>query len=199
MKASSARIMPPSSGPGRRCAWSPSRRRCPRRAPAAFCWIGVANTLSTTRRAPAAWAISATAAMSIDCERRVGRAFQEERLGLALPHAFFHAARSVPSTSVELDAVARQQVLDHVAAGAEQRLRRDHMVAGLQLAEEDRSHRRHAARRGARRLRAFEEAHALLEHRHRRVGVARVDEARLVALEARARLARRCRRRSSGS
>ena len=34
------------------------------------------------------------------------------------------ASRSVPSTSVEVDAVARQEILDHVAAGAEQRLGR---------------------------------------------------------------------------
>src|SRR3712207_8493706 len=37
---------------------------------------------------------------------------------------------------------------------------------------------------GSARLRAFEQAHALLEHRHRRVCVARIDEAGVLALEA---------------
>ena len=59
------------------------------------------------------------------------------------------------------------------------------MVAGLQVAEKRSRHRRHAARHGAARLGAFEQAHALLEHGDGRIGVARIDEARIVALEAR--------------
>ena len=93
------------------------------------------------------------------------------------------------------DAEARQELGDHIVAGAEQRARGDDMVAGLQVAEQRRRHRRHAARHGAARLRAFQQAHALLEHGDGRIGVARIDEARILALEARlGRLARRDRR-----
>ena len=59
------------------------------------------------------------------------------------------------------------------------------MVAGLDLAHHGGRHGRHAARGGARRFRAFEQRHALLEHGHGRVGEARIDEARVLALEAR--------------
>ena len=59
------------------------------------------------------------------------------------------------------------------------------MVAGLQVAKQRRGDGGHAARDGERGLRAFEQAHALLEHGDGRVGVARIDEARILALEAR--------------
>src|SRR6476469_9646877 len=59
------------------------------------------------------------------------------------------------------------------------------MVAGLQLAEQRRRHRRHAARCAPRSLRTFQRAHARLEHADGGVGVSAVDEAFLVALEAR--------------
>ena len=75
-------------------------------------------------------------------------------------------------------------VLDDVAAGAEQRLGGHDMVAGAQLPHQGGVDRRHAGRGRARGLRAFERAHALLEHRHRRIGEARILVARLLALEA---------------
>ena len=147
---------------------------------------------------PGLWAISATAAMSITSS--VGLVGLSRKNALVFGRtAFFHCLRSLPSTSVERDAVARQQVLDDVAAGAEQRLGRDDMVAGLEPGEEDGGDRGHAAGRRARGLGAFEQAHALLEHGDGRVGVARIDEARLLALEARLGLPRRCHRRSPGS
>ena len=59
------------------------------------------------------------------------------------------------------------------------------MVAGAQRAEDGGGNRGHAGRRGARVLRAFQRAHALLEHVDGRVGVARIDEAGRLALEAR--------------
>ena len=55
----------------------------------------------------------------------------------------------------------------------------------LRCTEDRRRHRRHAGGRGARILGAFQRAHALFEHVDGRVGVARIDEARLLALEAR--------------
>ena len=58
------------------------------------------------------------------------------------------------------------------------------MVAGAEVADQGGGDGGHAARGAARGFRAFQPAHALLEHRHRRVGVARIDEARIVALEA---------------
>ena len=67
------------------------------------------------------------------------------------------------------------------------------------LAQERRRDRRHAGRRGARVFRAFQRAHALFEHVDGRVGVARIDEARLLALEARFGGFGACRRHSPAS
>ena len=83
------------------------------------------------------------------------------------------------------DAEARQQFLYDIAARAEQRLGRDDMVAGLQLAHQRGGDRRHAGRGGARSLGAFEFGHAALEHRDGRIGEAAIDEAALLALESR--------------
>ena len=148
------------------------------------CWkSGVAKTLSTTSLAPALWAISATAAMSMTSS--VGLVGLSRKKALVfLRAAFFHCSEVVAVDQRRGDAVARQQVLDDVAARAEQRLGRDHMVAGLEPGEEDRGDRGHAAGGRARGLGALQEPHALLEHGDGRVGVARIDEARLVALEA---------------
>ena len=65
------------------------------------------------------------------------------------------------------------------------------MVARLDLADQRGGDRGHAARGGARGLRAFEQRHALLEHRDRRVGEARIDETRVLAFEARLRVLHR--------
>ncbi len=117
-------------------------------------------------------------------ERRVGRAFQEERLRL-------RPDRLLPRIDVAAvdqrrgDAEPRQQRADHVVAGAEERARGENVVAGLQVAKQRGADGGHAARDRKPRLRAFEQAHALLEHRDGRIGVARIDEARVLALEAR--------------
>ena len=117
-------------------------------------------------------------------ERRIGRAFQEAAFGVR-PH------RLLPLVEVEaidqrgLDAVTRQQVFHHVAAGAEQRLCRHHMVAGLQRRQHGGRHRGHAGGGGAPGFRAFELDHAPLEHRHGGIGEARIEKARILALEAR--------------
>ena len=106
-------------------------------------------------------------AMSITSSVGIGRRLEEEGLGVRPHRRRAIASRSVPSTSVEVDAEARQAVLDDVAAGAEQRLRRDDVVAGLELAHQRGGDRRHAGRGRARGLGAFERRHALLEHRRR--------------------------------
>ena len=119
-----------------------------------------------------------------DFERRIGRAFEEEQLGVR-PHRRFPLCHVAPVDERRLDAVFRHQRFDHPAAGAEQRPRGHHMVARLHRAEKRGRDRRHARRGRPRILGAFERAHALFEHVDRRVGIARIDEARLVALEAR--------------
>ncbi len=116
-------------------------------------------------------------------QRRIGRAFKEEQLGVG-PDRLFPVGDVGAVDQRRLDAVFRRQRLDHPAAGAEQRARRHDMVAGLGAAQKCRGHRRHARCRGARILGAFQRAHALFEHVDGGIGVARIDEARLLALEA---------------
>ena len=58
------------------------------------------------------------------------------------------------------------------------------MVAGPNLAHQRGGDGRHAGRGGARRFGALERAHALLEHRHGRIGEARKLVALVLALEA---------------
>src|SRR5207244_13534093 len=67
--------------------------------------------------------------------------------------------------------------------GAEEGPARHQPLPGAQLAQQGREHRRHAARRGAARLGPLDEAQPLLEHRHGRVAVARIDVTRAVLLE----------------
>ena len=119
-------------------------------------------------------------------ERRIGRRFQESCLGV-------RTQRRPPGVKIGAvdqgrgDAEARQQVLDHIEARAEQSPRGDDVVARLELAHERGGDGGHAARGRARRLRAFEQRHPLLEHRDRRIAEARIDEAWILALEARLR------------
>ncbi len=117
-------------------------------------------------------------------ERRVGRALQEERPGVRLH-------RALPFVELEavdqrrLDAVAGQEVLHHIAAASEQLLGGHHMVAGLERCQDRGGHRGHPGRRRAAGFGALELDHAALEHRNGRVGVARIDVAGVLALEAR--------------
>ena len=96
-----------------------------------------------------------------DLERRIGRRFEKERLGVR-PHRVAPLVEIGAVDQRRGNAEARQIILDDVAAGAEQRLRRDHMVAGLELADQRQRHRRHAGRGRARGLGALERRHALL-------------------------------------
>ena len=115
-------------------------------------------------------------------ERRIGRRFQEEGLGVR-PHGGAPLVEVGAVDQRRRHAVARQVVLDDVAAGAEQRLGRDHVIAGLELAGERQRDRGHAGRCCARGLGALERRHARLEHRDRRIGKARVLKARVLVLE----------------
>ena len=115
-------------GPGRRCAWSPSRRRCRRRARAACENTGVPKTLSTTTCAPAAWASSQTAAMSTSsCIGLLG--VSKNTAGGR------HRQRLAPLVEVGavdedgLDPPARQDLVEDHEARPEQRPRRHDPVA----------------------------------------------------------------------
>ena len=122
-------------------------------------------------------------------QRRIGRCLHEERLGVG-PHRLLPLIEIGAVDQRRGHAEARQQFLDHVETGAEQRARRDDVVAGLDLAHQRERHRRHPGRGRARILGALEIRHAGLEHAHGRIGEARILEARNLALEARLRLRR---------
>ncbi|MCY1233594.1 hypothetical protein D9M72_461430 [compost metagenome] len=119
-----------------------------------------------------------------DFERRVGRAFQEEDLGVLLDR-LFPVGEIAAVDQRAFDAVFRRQRLDHPAAGTEQRTGGNDMIAGLQLAEDCRGNGSHARSRGARVFGAFQHAHALFEHVVGRAAVAGIDEAFGLALETR--------------
>ena len=119
-------------------------------------------------------------------ERRIGRRF-EERCFRVRPQGRAPGVEIGAVDESRGDAEAGQQVLDHVETRAEQGSRRDDMVTRLELAHERRRDGGHSARGRARGLGALEQRHPLLEHRHGRIGEARIDEARIVALEARLR------------
>ena len=99
-----------------------------------------------------------------DRQCRIGRRLQEQQFRLR-PH------RGLPLIDVAAvhqrmrNAETRQDFLDHMAAGAEHRLGRDHVIAGAQRAQERRGDRRHAAGCGARDRRTLQRGHALFEHR----------------------------------
>ena len=119
-----------------------------------------------------------------DLERRIGRAFEKERLGVR-PHRIAPGVEIAAVDQRRGDAEARQIVLDHVAAGAEHRLGGDDVIAGLELADQRHGDGRHAGRGCARGFRAFERRHAPLEHVDGRIGEARILIAGVFALEAR--------------
>ncbi len=122
-----------------------------------------------------------------DFQRRIGRAFQKERLGVRLDSR----APSVEIAAVDQrrsDAEARQIILDDIAAGAEHRLRGDDVIARLHLADHGQRDRGHTGCRRARGFGAFKGRHAALEHVDGRIGETRILIARVFVLEALLRL-----------
>ncbi len=122
-----------------------------------------------------------------DLQGRVRRAFEEDRAGAGLQGL----APLVEVAAVDqrhLDPVMRQDVLQDVEARPEEGARGDDAVARAHEARERGEHRGHPARRTPAHLGAFEEPKAFLEHRHRRVGIARIDIARAFIGEGRFRL-----------
>ena len=114
----------------------------------------------------------------------VGRTFEKQRPRVG-PHGGAPLVKVRAIDQRAGDAKARQQVFHHIAAGAEQRFGRHHMVTGLDLAHQRRRNRRHAGGCGARCLGALKQGHALLEHGNCRVGKPPVDKTLILALEAR--------------
>ena len=113
----------------------------------------------------------------------IGRALQEAGLGVLL-HRLLPLVEIGAVDQRRGDAVARQMILDDVAAGAEQLLRGDDVIASAHLAHQRGVDRRHAGRGRARGFRAFQERHALLEHRDGRIREPRILIAGLLVLEA---------------
>ena len=120
----------------------------------------------------------------VDLEAGIGRRLEEKGLGL-LADGLLPLREVGAVDERRLDAEARQQILDDVETGAEKRPRRDDVIAGLDLRKHGGGDGGHAGGGGARGFRALEQAHARLEHGHGRIGEARIDEARIVALETR--------------
>ncbi len=121
-----------------------------------------------------------------ELQRRIGRRFEERRLRVRTQGR----PPGVEICAVDEgrgDAETRQQLLDHIETRAEQGPRGDDVVARPELAHKRGGDGGHAARRRARGLRPLKQRHPPLEHRDRRIGEARVDEAGILALEARLR------------
>ena len=158
----------------------------------------MAKTLSTTSVAPACVRDLRDRCDVDHVERRIGRRFQEEGLGVR-PHGGAPLVEIGAVDQRRRHAVAGQVVLDDVAAGAEQRLGRDHVIAGLELADQRQRDRGHAGCGCARGFGTLERRHARLEHGDGRIGKARILKARVLVLEPALGLERSCRRRSPGS
>ena len=133
--------------------------------------------------APAACAISRHGGDVDEVERRIGRRLEEERLGVGL-HGALPGGRVAAVDQRAGDAEARTQLLRHVEARAEHGARGDDVVAGLEEAQQRGGDGRHAGGGGARGFGAFQQPHALLEHGDGGIGEARIDEARVLVLEA---------------
>ena len=170
------------SGPARRCAWSPNRRRSRRRARA-----GSATAVWRTRyRPPALPPPHGRSRRPRRCRSLQGSDWSGFRGKTTLVlgrTALRHWSRSTPSTRVDGDAEPRQEVLDHPAAGAEHRLGGDDVVAGLDLADQGGVDRGHTARGRPRRLGAFERGHAIFEHRDGRIGEPGIEVSGIVPMK----------------
>ena len=115
---------------------------------------------------------------------RIGRRLQKEQLCI-------RAHRRLPFGHIgggnvsRLDAEFLDDVVEQVDRRAEDAARGDDVVAALQQPHHARQDRRHAGSHRDALFRAFQRGEPLLEHRHGRIGEARIDVARLLADEAR--------------
>ncbi len=170
------------SAPARRYAWSRNRRRCRRRAASGFCSKRRGEDIVDDEHAAGLMRQLGDGFQIDQLQARIGRALAEYRFDAGLQRL----APLIEIGAVDqlaLHAIARQDFLNDVEAGAEQRARGDDAVAGLEEAGHRGKDRGHAGRRAAHSFGAFEQAQPLLEHRDRRIGVARIDIARALVLE----------------
>ena len=122
-----------------------------------------------------------------DLEAGVAQGLAEDETGLG-PN---RPAEPLGVTGVDeagLDAETRHRVGEQVVAAAVDRGRRDDVSARIHQRRDGEVERRLPARRADRADAAFERRDPLLQHRHRRVGDARVDVAGALEVEERRRL-----------
>ena len=145
---------------------------------------GVVNVESTSSGRPCSCASAATRGMS---------STSSPGLPSVSPNSSACLGRIAARQRVEvariderrLDAEARQRVVEQVVRAAVERARRDDVRARAEQRDDRQMQRRLPARRRDRADAAFERGDALLEHRARRVGDARIDVARALHVEQR--------------
>ncbi len=115
-----------------------------------------------------------------DLESGVGRRLQIEH-ATALGDLRFDRVPVVGLAELHVDAEARQELGEDLQGAAVGVLDAHHPLARREQGEEGVADGGHSGGEARRRLAAFEGSDLLLEHGHRRVGVARVDVARLLA------------------
>ena len=122
-----------------------------------------------------------------DFQHRIGRRFQQhQRRGLVQSVAPLRQIAAIDED--RLNAEFRQQRGDDPVTGAKQRAGRDDTVSRLQMRQQGRVDRSHPGRGRAAGLRALDQAHALFQHRQRRIGETRILIVRDRAVECRFRL-----------
>ena len=172
----------PGRDPARRYIWSRSARRCRRRIPSAAAMRGWQRHC---RRSAARRRCAQCRRLPSNPRHRALDWPASPGTGIALP-----ASRRLPLGEVFAvdqgvgDAEPRQDLLDHIAAGAEHRpwrRRRDRRSAAPRGMSPLRPPCRSPCRGAGR---AFQRRHAALEHRHGRIAVARIGKS-LGALESR--------------
>ncbi len=93
---------------------------------------GVAEVLSTPSTAPARWAMSATAAMSVTCQLGLAGVSIHTTLRLPGPHGRGEGVQVGRVHEVDRDAPGLQQLEQPCAQRPVHLLGRHHMVAGLE-------------------------------------------------------------------
>ena len=110
-----------------------------------------------------------------EVEHRVGRRFEEDDLRRRRKRAA-PLVEIRPVDEFGRHAPARQDVVEDGVAGTEQRAAGNHPVAAVELAGQRGEDTGHAGAGGKAGLGALKRGKTVLEHRHGRVAVARIDE-----------------------